>query len=429
MTTPLLLIALLLASDPAPPNPEPKLVPATRTEVKEALEAHKSAKPRLPMPPADPDNPQARVNNGLLRTYYLAHLGAAGQSGGFARDPDPALTLDGTFKVKLFWIASRANNCYYCLGHQELKLSAAGQTDDQIAALDGDWETLPVAERAAAQFTAKLTAAPHSITAADIDALKKHYTPTQVSEIVVTVAGYNSTNRWTDGLNIPGEASGERFSTKTVARDFATFKTPTSARYAGMASGVAPIAKGATATCKPTPVARPALESRDEVEAAWKLGAARAPRLPLAEGPGPNWERLLNVFAKSSASRIAGVKVAAEKGDLTPKLKAAIAWAAAREDRAWYALHLARRRLKAVGLTDDQLFALDGAAKDLPESERLTLAFARKLAAAPATVTDADVEGLRKHFPDCVVAEIVNQVCQAAFLNRVTEAAGLPLDP
>ena len=244
----------------------------------------------------------------------------------------------------------------------------------------------------------------------------------------MTVAGYNSTNRWTDGLNIRGEASGERFAAKAVGRDFATFKTPTSAKYAGRPTGVAPVAKGATATCQPTPVSRPALESREGVEAAWKFAATRTPRLPLADGTGPNWQRLLGVFAESSASRIAGLKVATEKGDLTPRVKAEIAWAAAREDRAWYALDLARRQLKAVGLSDDEIFALGGSAKDLPESERLTLAFARKLAAAPSTVTDADVEGLRKHSKDRAVAEIVHHVCNAAFVNRVTEAAGLPLD-
>ena len=57
------------------------------------------------------------------------------------------------------------------------------------------------------------------------------------------------------------------------------------------------------------------------------------------------------------------------------------------------------------------------------------LAFARKLAAAPATVTDADVEALRKLHNDFEVAEVVHHVCQAAFFDRVTEAARLPLEP
>ena len=43
-------------------------------------------------------------------------------------------------------------------------------------------------------------------------------------------------------------------------------------------------------------------------------------------------------------------------------------------------------------------------------------------------MTDEDVEGLRKLYKDKEVAEIVFHVCNAAFFNRVTETAKLPLD-
>jgi hypothetical protein len=119
----LLIAASLLAPTAEPPSKEtPKAVAATRTEFKDQLEAYKKATPRIPMPPADPNNPQARVNNGWFRSYYLADLsdnsnraasGNAGTRTPGGRDPDPAMTLDNTFKVKLFWIASRANNCLY----------------------------------------------------------------------------------------------------------------------------------------------------------------------------------------------------------------------------------------------------------------------------------------------------------------------------
>ena len=82
-------------------------------------------------------------------------------------------------------------------------------------------------------FTRKLTRhARTSITGADVEVLKKHYTPTQVLEILVTVAGYNSTNRWTDGLNIPAEANGTRFKREGITADFSTFQTPTSGHFA-----------------------------------------------------------------------------------------------------------------------------------------------------------------------------------------------------
>jgi alkylhydroperoxidase family enzyme len=301
-------------------------------------------------------------------------------------------------------------------------------TDDEIAALDGDWSGATPAERAAYAFTHKLTVEPHTVTQDDIGELKKRYTPTQVLEIVVTVAGYNSTNRWTDGLNIPAEGNGNFFRRTEGKVDLRSFQTPTSPEYAGLVSRIAPLPARCKAASPPAWPDRPALEDRATVEAKWRAAAVREPTLPLADRPGANWERLLATFPKAGAARAAGVKTAAEKGALSPRVRAEIAWAAARADRAWYALAVARGRLKALGFTDDHIFALDGDGKGLPEAELAAVAFARKLTAAPATVTDVDVEGLRKLFTDRQVAEIVHLVCTAAFFDRVTEAAGLPLD-
>jgi alkylhydroperoxidase family enzyme len=299
-------------------------------------------------------------------------------------------------------------------------------TDDEVAALDGDWSGATPAERAAYAFARKLTVAPHEVSPADVEDLKKHYTPTQVLEIVVAVAGYNSTNRWTDALNIPAEENGNHFRKTGGKVDVSSFKTPTSPKFAGLVSRVAPLPKQCKVASPPAWPARPALEDRAAVEERWR--AARKPTLPLADGPGAGWERLLATFPKAGAARAAGVKTAAEKGTLSPRVKAEIAWTAARADRAWYALALARDRLKALGFTDDQVFALDGDGKSLPEAERVAVAFARKLTAAPATVTDADVEGLRKRYTDKQVAEIFYQVCNAAFFDRLTEAANLPVE-
>lgn len=91
-----------LAADPpkSPPAETSKPVGVTRDAEKDLLEQHKTAKPRLPLPPADARTPNS-VNNGAMRAYYLP---ADLRDGGFSREPDPAMTLDGTFKVKLFWI-------------------------------------------------------------------------------------------------------------------------------------------------------------------------------------------------------------------------------------------------------------------------------------------------------------------------------------
>jgi alkylhydroperoxidase family enzyme len=259
-----------------------------------------------------------------------------------------------------------------------------------------------------------------------VEALKKHYTDAQVLEILVTVAGNNSTTRWTDGLNIPAEADGSRFKKDNAKADFGTFKTPTSEKFAKQQSSVAPLKLPARAP----------LEARDTVEAIWKV--QRTTLLPLADsksvtvvwgaGAAPNWAALLANFPKAMKGRVNGLRNAMEKGNLSPKLKAQIAWVAARQDRAWYALAVAREQLRAAGVSADDCWKLDGSRTHLTEAEQAALALAEVLTATPWKVTDEMVERCRKSFKDAEVAEIVNCVCNAAFFDRVTEVAGLPFD-
>ena len=56
------------------------------------------------------------------------------------------------------------------------------------------------------------------------------------------------------------------------------------------------------------------------------------------------------------------------------------------------------------------------------------LALARKLTTDPALITDADIQALRARLDDKQVAEVVHQVTEAAFFDRLTEAARLRLE-
>jgi len=112
------------------------------------------------------------------------------------------MTLDYAFKAMLFWVVSRSNNCVYCMGHNEKQLAAFGVSEDRIAALDGDWGQCSLAERAALALARKLTVAPHTITDADIDAVRQHFTNQQVLEMIGIVSGFNAMNRWTGPLRL-----------------------------------------------------------------------------------------------------------------------------------------------------------------------------------------------------------------------------------
>jgi alkylhydroperoxidase family enzyme len=427
------------ADEPRAPN-TPAPVAATRPELKELLERSKQSRPRLPLPPPTEEEIAAAkarggrgpmtgmINNGRMRKLYLP---PEVTGGGFLRDPDPAMTLNNTFKTMLFWIVSRANNCAYCQGHQEVKLAGDGVKEETIAALDGDWSEFSPAERAAFAFTRLLTYDPHKISDADLDTLRKHYDDLQILEIITAVAGFNAMNRWTGSLAIPQE--GHR-----------KYLTETPEKYRNLRSRVAPLPEASsTGQVCARPADRGPLESSPQVVAALNACRKRSPRLRLASeeqartalppdwsGPGtlPEWVRLLVNFPKGGRARIAQTYHSQTKGRLSPKLKAEIAYVSARNDRAWYALGHARQRLGELGFGDEAIAALDRPGDSLPTPECLVVAFTRKLTVNPALITDADVEGLRKHFSDHEVAEIVYHVTQAAFFDRLTEAAGLRLE-
>lgn len=418
---------------------EPKIVPITRDEVKEALDRLKYRKPRFPRREGEGERFRNRDRNreGGNREGAGREGGGRdggnrqrGGGGGLSRGDDPVMSLDYAFSVELFWIVSRVNNCHYCLGHQENKLLSAGLTEDRIAALDGHWDEFSPAEQAAFVFTRKLTYTPHLINDADIAALKQHYTDLQALEIVYYVARYNFMNRRTDGMGL-------------AQQENRVFKTPTSDKYRSFASTVAPIDTSLPAgTLAPALIApRPELESRAEVLARLAECRTRQPRFALVDdakarelladfpaGAIPNYARLLANFPRTGVSSAESQRRSDEQGEVSPLLRAQIAWVSARNDRAWYALGRAMAQLKALGQTEDQIFALDEPEGKFTTGEQAAFRLTKKFSVAPQRITDADVEAVRKEFGDVVGAEIVSRNTQAAFLNRISEAAALPLD-
>ncbi len=460
----------------------PRPIPLTRPEMKEYLEDMKGRTLRIPLPElTDADKEQLGERGSSyesrLRYHYMPQSdgqrgtgGPGGQGrgegrgaggGGFGRNDDPDNSLDYAFKVQLFWIVSRTNNCQYCLGHQESKLLGAGMTEDEIAALDGDWSEHKPEQRAAYTFARKFTYQPHLLNDADIDGLRKFYTDKQILEMILSMAGNNSINRWKEGAGIPQSAGGGNFgnrraggeaATGTAATEKAapavetkqTYLTPTSPKFQDLISNVAPVTMD-SATGKPTRMAvanRPPLESRGEVEKGLAAARSRTPRLPLADEAQakevlpegfsdaaiPQWVRLLATFPNSAKGRISSIRSAEERGDLTPLMKAQIAWVIARQDRAWYATGLALQSMKALGLSDDQVYKLDGDWSEFTPKERSLFTLARKLATTPVILTDADVaEAVKQAGPRDVVQAISYTTNRASF-DRITESAGLRLE-
>jgi AhpD family alkylhydroperoxidase len=434
----------------------PRAIPLTRPEMKEYLEDMKGRTPRIPLPELTEEE-KARLGErgagyeGRLRSLYMpAGDGRSSFGGFFGRDGNDEMTLDYRFKTMLFWIVSRTNNCQYCLGHQESKLLAAGMTEDQIAGLDGDWLQFSPAERAAFALARKLTFEPHKIADADIDALRPYYSDLQILEMVLSVSGNNAINRWKEGVGVPQSKNGGAFGRReagAAAQAPATehsYLTPTSEPFKNQVTKVAPLVYDdeSAAPTRLTVCRRPPLESRDEVERALAAAKERKPRLPLvdeakarelldaaSDKPLPQWERLLANFPTAGKALVLAWRGTEEKGDLTPPLKAQVSWIVARQDRAWYAAAQAASRLRGLGWSDEEVYSLDGDWQKFSPAERALFNTARKLAATPVVLTDADVAKALELSGPRQVVQLINYVTQRASFDRITEAAGLAVDP
>lgn len=350
-------------------------------------------------------------------------------------------------------------------------------SEDQIASLDGDWTEHTPAQRAAYAFTRKLTYEPHRLGDADITELRKHYNDKQILGIMLHVAGYNSTNRWKEGAGIPQSSGGGNFGSRrpevattgtekaaekpaekpaekvaekaaeTTARPVErshNYLTPTSPKFQNIITKVVPL-KIDDKTGKPpteTVFQRAPLESRAVTEKALAAARTRTSRLPIVDeaqarelvpesfpaGDLPQWVRLLATFPNNGKSRIASIHSAESRGDLTPLLKAQVSWIIARQDRAWYALGQAQRRLRDLGWADDQIFKLDGDWSECTPAERAQFRLARQLAASPIMLTDTETTDAVKLVGPRDVVQLISYTTNRALFDRITEAAGLRIE-
>ena len=413
---------------------------STRPEMKKQIEALKGRTSRLPLPaPTAEDLASGRplVNNGRLRSIYLPpswqSFVISGWGGGSSRTPVTSTTsllktLESTpgygFKTRLFWVVSRANDCRYCLGHQELKLKRIGMTDDESAALDCRWDRFPAKEQAAIKATRKLTLTPQLFDENDISELKRQFSDAEIIDIIYTVSRYNAVNRWTASTGIPQDKS-------FGGEDHGTLETPTSAEFANVASIVIPL------DVKP----RPEWESKDRVENELKSARARKPAVELPsiadarkilakDSPGvipPTWfQALANlpVALDTWAQRQALVR----DGKTPQDLRILIAWTSARENSAWYSMGHARARYLSLGGDENLLYSFADLEKSTTPGNAEALRFARKLTSAPHTIVDADIARLQETFSNFEVAEIIQLTCDANAFDRFTEALRLPLE-
>jgi len=459
--------SVLHGEEPSPPAP--RLVPATRPQMKQMIEEIKDREPRIPLPPMTAEEEEAlgeRASNyeARVRYHYLGKdlllfgsRGAATAPAPGTRPQDPEATLSYPFKVQLFWVVSRTNNCQYCIGHQETKLLAAGVPEEVIAALDCDWSSFTDAERAAFAFARKYTLQPHTFSGTEIEGLKQFYTDRQILEMCLSMSWNNAINRWKEAIGVPQNREEGGYSRmlrdyereqKPIPEELAklpvgSYLTETPIKFRDTPSIVAPLGGDGSSTDSaglPRSAAR-VRETYAEVEQILAALPERKATLELLDPqttrerldlppstPVAHWMQLLARFPLEGVQRARGVMSLEKLTALPPLLRAQIAWIVARQDRAWYALAMARDALQDRGLTTDQIALLDGDWSEYTAEERSLFQLASSLAASPVVLHDQHVqEALAAAGPERVV-QAIELVTQLAAFQRITEIAQLPAE-
>ena len=109
--------------------------------------------------------------------------------------------------MSVFWVVTRAIDCPYCMGHCEMIWEVAGLTPERIAErarlLAGDdWSSFPPEQQRAFAFARKLTRAPGSITAEEIDTLQRDFGPDAALSLLLYACRCNYMTRISNGFGL-----------------------------------------------------------------------------------------------------------------------------------------------------------------------------------------------------------------------------------
>jgi alkylhydroperoxidase family enzyme len=115
--------------------------------------------------------------------------------------------VDRVFALSVFWIVTRAIDCPYCMGHCEMNWEVAGLNKSLIAERSqllagSDWSSFPPEEQRAFAFARKLTRDPGTISAADIEGLKRDFGPERALYTLVYACRCNYMTRISNGFQL-----------------------------------------------------------------------------------------------------------------------------------------------------------------------------------------------------------------------------------
>lgn len=386
---------------------EIKITPNTRDELKTVLNNLKYRESRLFFQQKFDLEGNPTVNNRLLKETYLPETW---YSSDFKNDPN--MTLSYELKTQCFWVVSRANNCHYCLGHQEHKLFNIGFNDNQIAMLDYDWGGLKKSVIKAVGISKKITLRPHELTDEDIKCLYPEFNNEQIIELIYIISMFNNVNRWTDSTGIPQdlEMRGKKidFSIET-SREFKKQSNSLCLRD-NMRDRVLPSFKDTMVDIEKAKKrkCRVALLSKEKTKDALDLNENIE-----------EWMCALANFPVVGRQWINCLKSIENEGETDKKTKAIIFWTTARHNMAYVSLYKNLKRFEELNM--DPLVVEK---KLLEKNEKIIIEFTIKLTEHPQIINDEDIKKLKEFYTNKQIAEIIYLIAVSNMFDRFTEALG-----
>lgn len=121
---------------------------------------------------------------------------------------DPAGEVDLGFRRLIGHLASKASGCLYCQAHTLLGAQNFGVSEAKLADV-WTYATSPHysdKERLALDFALAAAAQPNAVTDAQFEALRQHWSDSEIVELLGVVAMFGFLNRWNDTMATPLEA-------------------------------------------------------------------------------------------------------------------------------------------------------------------------------------------------------------------------------
>lgn len=110
--------------------------------------------------------------------------------------------VDLGFKRLIAHFCSRAAGCQYCEAHSLIAAEIHGISHEKVAAI-WDYKTSELysdAERVALDFALAAGSVPNAVDDNIMQAMKQHWSESQIVEILAAVALYGFLNRWNDSM-------------------------------------------------------------------------------------------------------------------------------------------------------------------------------------------------------------------------------------